>query len=125
MVLEKVKPQSQGKMSPSKPTAVKGALATAKAPDTNAQALAPGDATCGVKEEIVYFNPAELHPFKNHSFGVWDDAEMQGIVEEVKVAGVNQPALVRPREGGGYEIIAGHRHPAAACPLRMARLCYF
>ncbi|MFQ6963466.1 MAG: ParB N-terminal domain-containing protein [Oscillospiraceae bacterium] len=61
------------------------------------------------KEEIVYLNLADLHPFKNHPFGVRDDAEMQGLVESVKAAGVNQPALVRPREDGGYEIIAGHR----------------
>ena len=26
----------------------------------------------------------------------------------------NQPALVRPREGGGYEIIAGHRRQRAS-----------
>ena len=68
----------------------------------------------GVKEEIVYLNLSELHPFKNHPFGVRDDAEMQGLVESVKAAGVNQPALVRPREGGGYEIIAGHRRQRAS-----------
>ena len=62
-----------------------------------------------MKEEIVYLNLSDLHPFKNHPFGVRDDAEMQGLVESVKVADVNQPALVRPREGGGYEIIARHR----------------
>ena len=37
-----------------------------------------------------------------------------GSVESVKAAGVNQPALVRPREGGGYEIIAGHRRHRAS-----------
>ncbi len=74
----------------------------------------PRDAARGVKEEIVYLNLAELHPFKNHPFGVRDDAEMQGLVESVKAAGVNQPALVRPREGGGYEIIAGHRRQRAS-----------
>ena len=72
------------------------------------------DATRGVKEEIVYLNLSELHPFKNHPFSVRDDAEMQGLVESVKAAGVNQPALVRPREGGGYEIISGHRRQHAA-----------
>ena len=45
------------------------------------------------KEEIVYLNLSDLHPFKNHPFGVRDDAEMQGLVESVKAAGVNQPAL--------------------------------
>ena len=38
----------------------------------------------------------------------------RGLVESVKAAGVNQPALVRPREGGGYEIIAGHRRQRAS-----------
>ena len=75
---------------------------------------APRDASRGEKEEIVYLNLSDLHPFKDHPFGVRDDAEMQGLVESVKTAGVNQPALVRPREGGGYEIIAGHRRQRAS-----------
>ena len=62
---------------------------------------APRDATRAEKEEIVYLNLSDLHPFKNHPFGVRDDAEMQGLVESAKAAGVNQPALVRPREDGG------------------------
>ena len=75
---------------------------------------APRDATRAEKEEIVYLNLSDLHPFKNHPFGVRDDAEMQGLVESVKAAGVNQPALVHPREDGGYEIIAGHRRQRAS-----------
>ena len=39
---------------------------------------------------------------------------MKGLVESVKDNGVHQPALVRPREGGGYEIIAGHRRQRAS-----------
>lgn len=74
----------------------------------------PRDASRGEKEEIVYLNLSDLYPFKGHPFGVRDDAEMQGLVESVKTAGVNQPALVRPREGGGYEIIAGHRRQRAS-----------
>ncbi len=85
----------------------------AKAPEQE-QPAAPRDATRAEKEEIVYLNLADLHPFKNHPFGVRDDAEMQGLVESVKAAGVNQPALVRPREDGGYEIIAGHRRQRAS-----------
>lgn len=101
-------------MPQSKPPAGKGAPAKAEAPAATEQPPAPRDATRGVKEEIVYLNLSELHPFKNHPFGVRDDAEMQGLVESVKAAGVNQPALVRPREGGGYEIIAGHRRQRAS-----------
>ena len=111
---DKAKPQPRDKMSQSKPSAGKDAPATAEAPAATEQPPAPRDAARGVKEEIVYLNLSELHPFKNHPFGVRDDAEMQGLVESVKAAGVNQPALVRPREGGGYEIIAGHRRQRAS-----------
>lgn len=111
---DKAKPQPRDKMSQSKPPAGKGAPAKAEVPAATEQPPAPRDAARGVKEEIVYLNLAELHPFKNHPFGVRDDAEMQGLVESVKAAGVNQPALVRPREGGGYEIIAGHRRQRAS-----------
>ena len=86
----------------------------AKAPEQE-QPAAHRDATRSAEpEQIVYINLSELHPFKNHPFGVRDDAEMQGLVESVKAAGVNQPALVRPREDGGYEIIAGHRRQRAS-----------
>ena len=78
------------------------------------QPPAPRDATRPEKEEIVYLNLSELRPFKNHPFGVRDDAEMQGLVESVRASGVNQPALVRPCEDGGYEIIAGHRRQRAS-----------
>ena len=74
----------------------------------------PRDATRTEKEEIVYLDLSNLHPFKDHPFGVRDDAEMKSLVESVRNSGVNQPALVRPREGGGYEIIAGHRRQMAS-----------
>lgn len=98
------------KKSQSKPAAEKDKAAPAQ-PE---QPPEPRDASRGEKEEVVYLNLSELHPFKNHPFGVRDDAEMQGLVESVKASGVNQPALVRPREDGGYEIIAGHRRLRAS-----------
>lgn len=51
----------------------------------------------------------ELHPFPDHPFGVRDDKAMQQTVENIKEYGVLVPAIARPREEGGYEIIAGHR----------------
>ena len=74
----------------------------------------PKDASRGEKEEIVYLDLSDLHPFQNHPFGVRDDNEMKGLVSSVQAGGVHQPALVRPREGGGYEIIAGHRRQRAS-----------
>ncbi len=108
---DKDKPPKRDKMSQSKAPAPKEEAAAPTEPE---QPVQPRDATRAEKEEIVYLNLSELHPFQNHPFGVRDDAEMQGLVESVKAAGVNQPALVRPREGGGYEIIAGHRRQRAS-----------
>nr|WP_254777958.1 ParB/RepB/Spo0J family partition protein [Paenibacillus sp. cl141a] len=57
---------------------------------------------------------SELHPFKDHPFQVRDDEEMAAMVASVKDKGVTQPAIVRPRENGGYEIISGHRRQKAS-----------
>ena len=51
----------------------------------------------------------ELHPFPDHPFGVRDDDAMKEMTESIKQYGVLVPAIARPREDGGYEIIAGHR----------------
>lgn len=110
-------PKPRDKKSQSKPVPEKPAVDKGSAPagaEVTPEPPAPRDATRAEKEEIVYLNLSDLHPFKNHPFGVRDDAEMQGLVESVKAAGVNQPALVRPREDGGCEIIAGHRRQRAS-----------
>ena len=59
---------------------------------------------------------SELHDFPDHPFGVRDDDAMKDTVESVKNYGVLVPAIVRPREGGGYEIVSGHRRKRA-CEL--------
>ena len=57
---------------------------------------------------------AELHPFKDHPFKVLDDEAMLKTVESMAWFGVLNPLIVRPRAGGGYEIISGHRRQHAA-----------
>ena len=75
----------------------------------------PIDATRpGEVEQIVYLNLSELHPFKDHPFQVKEDEEMQAMVSSVKDKGVTQPAIVRPREDGGYELVSGHRRHRAS-----------
>lgn len=89
----KAEKPKRDKMSQSKAPAPKEEAAAPTEPEQPTQ---PRDATRAEKEEIVYLNLSELHPFQNHPFGVRDDAEMQGLVESIKAAGVNQPALVLP-----------------------------
>ena len=69
------------------------------------------------KPEVVEQIPlSELHPFPDHPFQVRDDDAMQETAESIKTYGVLVPALARPREDGGYELIAGHRRKHA-CEL--------
>ena len=69
------------------------------------------------KPEVVEQIPLlDLHPFPDHPFQVRDDDAMQETAESIKTYGVLVPALARPREDGGYELIAGHRRKHA-CEL--------
>ena len=67
-------------------------------------------------EEIKEIPLGQLHLFPDHPFGVRDDEAMAQTVESIKEYGVLVPAIARPREDGGYEIIAGHRRKHA-CAL--------
>ena len=62
---------------------------------------------------------SELTPFKDHPFKVKNDAEMAELMKSIADAGVLSPALARPKEGGGYELISGHRRLAACKALGM------
>ena len=64
-------------------------------------------------EKIKEILLGELHPFPDHPFGVRDDEAMEQTVDSIKEYGVLVPAIARPREDGGYEIIAGHRRKHA------------
>ena len=68
------------------------------------------------REKIMEIPLSELFPFEDHPFSVRDDDAMKETVESVKEVGVVVPAIARPREGGGYELIAGHRRKRA-CEL--------
>lgn len=66
-------------------------------------------AAAAQEDKITLLPLSELHDFPNHPFKVRDDEAMQETTESIRQYGVLVPAIVRPRAGGGYEIIAGHR----------------
>lgn len=94
---------------PSKATPEVKAPVQAETPAAPAEAPRPGK-----EEQIVYIKLSELHAFKNHPFQVRNDEEMKAMVSSVRDKGVTQPAIVRPREDGGYEIVSGHRRQKAS-----------
>ena len=67
-------------------------------------------------EKVQNIPLSELYPFPDHPFSIRDDDSMKETVESVKEYGVLMPAIARPREGGGYELVAGHRRKHA-CEL--------
>ena len=71
------------------------------------------------KPKVEELPLSELTPFKNHSFKVKNDAEMAELMKSIADAGVLSPAMARPKKGGGYELISGHRRLAACKALGM------
>ena len=61
------------------------------------------------REKVMEIPLSELFPFKDHPFKVRDDDKMADTAESIREYGVLVPALARPRNGGGYELISGHR----------------
>ena len=68
-------------------------------------------------EKVQRIPLAELRPFKDHPFKVQNNEEMERIVESIRKVGVLSPGLARPLEGGGYELVSGHRRLAACQAL--------
>ena len=61
------------------------------------------------REKVMEIPLSELFPFKDHPFKVKNDEKMQETADSIREYGVLVPAIARPREGGGYELISGHR----------------
>lgn len=55
----------------------------------------------------------ELHPFRDHPFKIRSGEEMDKMIESIRKVGAITPALARPLEEGGFELISGHRRLAA------------
>lgn len=111
---QKPAPAKKPEKAPKAPKPAKG-TPEVKAPAQPETPAAPAGAPRPAKDEqIVYIKLSELHAFKNHPFQVRNDEEMKAMVSSVRDKGVTQPAIVRPREDGGYEIVSGHRRQKAS-----------
>lgn len=60
-------------------------------------------------EQIINAPLKDLYEFKDHPFRVVDDEKMEETTESIRQYGVLVSGIARPRIGGGYELIAGHR----------------
>ncbi|MBR3149673.1 MAG: ParB/RepB/Spo0J family partition protein [Eubacterium sp.] len=66
------------------------------------------------KPEIRDIDISLIDDFPNHPFKVAENEELFELAESIKEQGVLIPAIVRPKENGRYEMIAGHRRKRAS-----------
>jgi len=66
------------------------------------------------REKVMDIPLSEISDFPNHPFKVRADESMLEMADSVKQYGVLVPGLVRPKEGGGYEMVSGHRRKKAS-----------
>jgi ParB family transcriptional regulator, chromosome partitioning protein len=75
----------------------------AKPPEAPAPARA--DAGGGLRTVAI----EDVHPSAGQPRKQFDDARLDELAASIKTQGIIQPLVVRLREGGGYELIAGER----------------
>ncbi len=71
----------------------------------------PGE---GPQQGIIYCRLEKIKPGKFQPREDFDHESLAELAESIKSQGILQPLLVRPRAGGGYELIAGERRLRAA-----------
>lgn len=65
---------------------------------------------------------SEVEPNKEQPRRTFDEASISTLADSIKEHGLLQPILVRPLEGGGYQIVAGERRWRACRMLGMSEI---
>ncbi len=68
------------------------------------------------REKVIDIQRSEIDTFPDHPFQVRVDESMLALVDSIKAVGIQTPAVVRQKEDGRYEYVAGHRRDKA-CEL--------
>ena len=77
-------------------------------------ALLSGSDEAAVKESLQTLAVDRLRPGKYQPRTRMDEASLDELAESIKEHGIMQPVLVRPVDGGRFEILAGERRWRAA-----------
>ncbi len=67
------------------------------------------DNTSDASRAVTTIRISEVEPNKDQPRRNFDDAALQELADSIGEHGVLQPILVRPLDGGGYQIVAGER----------------
>src|SRR5206468_11626113 len=66
------------------------------------------------RQELAQIRVDEIAPNARQPRRRFEPEATAGLAESIRRQGLLQPVVVRPREGGGYELIAGERRWRAA-----------
>jgi ParB family chromosome partitioning protein len=87
----------------------------ARPPEAATPAAAPiAPAATARAEGLRALAIEDVHPAPGQPRKQFDDARLDELAASIKTQGIIQPLVVRLREGGGYELIAGERRWRAA-----------
>jgi ParB family transcriptional regulator, chromosome partitioning protein len=76
--------------------------------------IPPGEAAEGARATLAEVPVDAVAPNPRQPREVFDEDELEGLATSIADLGVLQPIVVRPLEGGGYELIAGERRLRAS-----------
>lgn len=82
----------------------------------------PVAASSSTEKGVVFAETARLVPNRFQPRVQFDEEALKDLVASIREKGVLAPILVRPAQGGRYEIIAGERRFRAAQQLKLARV---
>ena len=68
-------------------------------------------------EEVAHIDISLIDDFEGHPFTVKDDESMGELARSIEENGILNPIIVRKKDDGRYEIIAGHRRKSACLLL--------
>ena len=68
-------------------------------------------------EEVTTLDISLIDDFEGHLFTVKDDESMEELARSIEENGILNPIIVRKKDDGRYEIIAGHRRKRACLLL--------
>lgn len=71
-------------------------------------------------EHVQYLSTADIHPGRHQPRQHFDEASLDALAVSIRSAGIMQPLIVRPRQEGGFELIAGERRWRAAQRIDLA-----
>ena len=68
-------------------------------------------------DPVIRFIPVELPSASDFSNAIYGEADGDDLIESIRREGVLVPLVLTEREGGGWEVVSGHRRLACACRL--------